>query len=84
MALLETRNLTKRFDGLAAVNGVDLTVGEGEIVGLIGPNGAGKTTCFNLLSGFLRPTAGTISFDGQDITGLRSHRIVRLGLVRTF
>jgi branched-chain amino acid transport system ATP-binding protein len=84
MALLETRNLTKRFDGLAAVNGVDLAVDEGEIVGLIGPNGAGKTTCFNLLSGFLRPTTGTISFDGRDITGLRSHRIVQLGLVRTF
>ena len=84
MALLETRNLTKHFDGLAAVNGVDLTVGEGEIVGLIGPNGAGKTTCFNLLSGFLRPTAGTIRFDGADITGLRSHRIVGRGLVRTF
>jgi len=84
MALLETENLTKRFDGLAAVNGVDLTVAEGEIVGLIGPNGAGKTTCFNLLSGFLRPTAGTIRFDGQDITGQRSHRIVRRGLVRTF
>ena len=84
MALLETRKLTKRFDGLAAVNGVDLTVDEGEIVGSIGPNGAGKTTCFNLLSGFLRPTAGTISFDGRDITGLRSHRIVQLGLVRTF
>jgi branched-chain amino acid transport system ATP-binding protein len=84
MALLETRNLTKRFDGLAAVNGVDLTVDEGEIVGLIGPNGAGKTTCFNLLSGFLPPTAGSIHFDGADITGLRSHRIVARGLVRTF
>jgi branched-chain amino acid transport system ATP-binding protein len=84
MPLLETRNLTKRFDGLAAVNGVDLTVEEGEIVGLIGPNGAGKTTCFNLLSGFLRPTAGTIAFAGEDITGSRSHRIVRRGLVRTF
>src|SRR4030095_12033803 len=84
MPLLETRNLTKRFDGLAAVQGFDLTVGEGEIVGLIGPNGAGKTTCFNLLSGFLRPTAGTIRFDGEDITGLRSHRIVGRGLVRTF
>ena len=84
MPLLETRNLTKRFDGLAAVNGVDLVVGEGEIVGLIGPNGAGKTTCFNLLSGFLPPTTGTIRFDGEDITGLRSHRIVRRGLVRTF
>src|SRR5262245_39768556 len=84
MPLLETRALTKRFDGLAAVNSVDLAVEEGEIVGLIGPNGAGKTTCFNLLAGFLRPTAGTIRFDGRDITGLRSHRIVRLGLVRTF
>ena len=84
MPLLETRGLTKRFDGLAAVNGVDLAVETGEIVGLIGPNGAGKTTCFNLLSGFLRPTAGTIRFDGEDITGLRSHRIVKRGLVRTF
>ena len=84
MPLLETRKLTKRFDGLAAVDGVDLAVEEGEIVGLIGPNGAGKTTCFNLLSGFLRPTAGTIRFQGDDITGLRSHRIVRRGLVRTF
>jgi branched-chain amino acid transport system ATP-binding protein len=84
MPPLETRNLTKRFDGLAAVQSVDLTVEQGEIVGLIGPNGAGKTTCFNLLSGFLRPTAGTIRFDGEDITGLRSHRIVGLGLVRTF
>ena len=84
MPLLETRGLSKYFGGLAAVNGVDLTVDEGEIVGLIGPNGAGKTTCFNLLSGFLPPTAGTIRFDGKDITGLRSHRIVRLGLVRTF
>jgi branched-chain amino acid transport system ATP-binding protein len=84
MPLLETRNLTKRFDGLAAVQSVDLTVEEGEIVGLIGPNGAGKTTCFNLLSGFLRPTAGTIRFDGEDITGFRSHRIVGRGLVRTF
>jgi len=84
MPLLETRKLTKRFDGLAAVRDLDLSVGEGEIVGLIGPNGAGKTTCFNLLSGFLQPTNGTIRFDGEDITGLKSHRIVRRGLVRTF
>jgi branched-chain amino acid transport system ATP-binding protein len=84
MPLLEARKLTKHFDGLAAVNGFDLDVGEGEIVGLIGPNGAGKTTCFNLLSGFLPPTAGSIRFDGEDITALRSHQIVRRGLVRTF
>jgi branched-chain amino acid transport system ATP-binding protein len=84
MALLEARNLTKRFDGLAAVHGLDLEVRDGEIVGLIGPNGAGKTTCFNLLSGFLPPTAGTIRFDGEDIAGLRSHHIAARGLVRTF
>ena len=84
MPLLETRGLSKHFGGLAAVNGVDLAVNDGEIVGLIGPNGAGKTTCFNLLSGFLTPTAGTIRFDGADITGVRSHLIVKRGLVRTF
>ena len=84
MPLLETRGLTKHFGGLAAVNRVDLAVEQGEIVGLIGPNGAGKTTCFNLLSGFLSPTSGTIAFAGEDITGLRPHDIVRRGLVRTF
>ena len=84
MALLEAHNLTKHFGGLAAVNCVDITVGEGEIVGLIGPNGAGKTTCFNLLSGFLPPTAGSITFNGEDITGLKPHQIAARGLVRTF
>src|SRR5262249_305951 len=84
MALLEAQNLTKHFGGLAAVSRVDITVGEGEIVGLIGPNGAGKTTCFNLLSGFLPPTAGVITFNGDNITGLKSHQIVARGLVRTF
>jgi branched-chain amino acid transport system ATP-binding protein len=84
MALLETRHLTKHFGGLAAVSQVNLTVQEGEIVGLIGPNGAGKTTCFNLLSGFLPPTAGTIIFAGEDITRLKPHHIVKRGLVRTF
>jgi branched-chain amino acid transport system ATP-binding protein len=82
--LLETHGLTRHFGGLAAVNHVDLTVEEGEIVGLIGPNGAGKTTFFNLLSGFIRPTAGTIRFDGQDLTRLRPHQVVKRGLVRTF
>jgi branched-chain amino acid transport system ATP-binding protein len=84
MALLEAQNLTKYFGGLAAVNRVDLAVEEGEIVGLIGPNGAGKTTCFNLLSGFLPPTAGTITFVGEPLTGLKPHHIVARGLVRTF
>src|SRR4030095_8804225 len=84
MALLEAQNLTKYFGGLAAVNRVDLAVEEGEIVGLIGPNGAGKTTCFNLLSGFLPPTAGTITFIGESLTGLTPHHIVARGLVRTF
>ncbi len=84
MALLEAQNLTKYFGGLAAVNRVDLAVEEGEIVGLIGPNGAGKTTCFNRLSGFLPPTAGTITFVGKSLTGLKPHHIVARGLVRTF
>jgi branched-chain amino acid transport system ATP-binding protein len=84
VALLETRGLTRLFGGLAAVNNVDLTVDKGEIVGLIGPNGAGKTTCFNLLSGFLRPTRGSIVFDGENIAGLKPHQIAGRGLVRTF
>jgi branched-chain amino acid transport system ATP-binding protein len=84
MALLEAHHLSKHFGGLAAVNQVDLAVEEGEIVGLIGPNGAGKTTCFNLLSGFLPPTAGAITFAGASTLGLKPHNIVARGLVRTF
>src|SRR5262245_9242180 len=84
MALLQAHNLTKYFGGLAAVNRVDMSVEEGEIVGLIGPNGAGKTTCFNLLSGCLPLTAGSITFNGEEITGLKPHQIVARGLVRTF
>ena len=84
MPLLEARDLSKRFGGLAAVSSLNLTIETGEIVGLIGPNGAGKTTCFNLLSGFLPPTSGAIVFAGKDITGRRPHEIVARGLVRTF
>ena len=84
MTLLATHDLSKHFGGLAAVSHVDLAVEEGEIVALIGPNGAGKTTCFNLLSGFLAPTTGTIQFRGENITGLKPHHIVKRGLVRTF
>src|SRR2546422_10943698 len=84
MPLLEVHRLTKHFGGLAAVSHVDLSVAKGEIVGLIGPNGAGKTTCFNLLSGFMRPTSGTIVFGGEDITGLKPYQVAGRGLARTF
>jgi len=67
--ILQTRGLTKEFKGFVAVNQVDLKVRRGSIHALIGPNGAGKTTCFNLLTKFLTPTAGSIVFDGVDITG---------------
>ncbi len=83
-ALLETRALSIHFGGLKAVENVDLTVNKGEIMSLIGPNGAGKTTFFNLVSGFLKPTSGSVSFLGSDITGKEPHTIARMGLVRTF
>lgn len=81
---LEVKDLTRRFSGLLAVNAVSFNVPSGAIVGLIGPNGAGKTTCFNMISGRLQPTAGTVSFYGADITGLEPERICASGLVRTF
>ncbi len=84
MEHLAINELTKRFDGLIAVNSLNISVAKGEIRGIIGPNGAGKTTLFSLISGSLRPTAGVIKFDGQDITGLKPHSIVERGLVRTF
>jgi branched-chain amino acid transport system ATP-binding protein len=84
MALLEIRGLTKRFGGLAAVSDVAFDVAAGELVGLIGPNGAGKTTLFHLVTGFHRPTAGRVRFDGVDVTGLRPHAVCRLGIARTF
>ncbi len=81
--ILETRGLTKEFRGFFAVRNVDLQVRRGRIHALIGPNGAGKTTCFNLLTHFLAPTAGRITFNGRDITGRRPAEIARLGLVRS-
>ena len=84
MSLLDCEELSKQFGGLAAINRVGLSVNAGEIVGLIGPNGAGKTTLFNLITGFLRPTAGRIRYQGEEITGLAPHLIGELGLVRTF
>ena len=82
--MLETSGLTKYFGGLCAINNLNLNVNAGEIVGLIGPNGAGKTTLFNLVTGFLRPTNGGITFEGKDIVGLKPHAVARLGMVRTF
>jgi branched-chain amino acid transport system ATP-binding protein len=84
VSLLEVRGVSKHFGGLAAVSNVDLQVAECEVVGLIGPNGAGKTTLFNLLSGALRPNAGTIRLRSEDITGLKPHQICRKGVARTF
>jgi|Deesub1362A_J573_1020465.scaffolds.fasta_scaffold04401_5 ABC-type branched-subunit amino acid transport system ATPase component len=84
MTLLSTQDLTKAFGGLRAVDGVDLRVEKGEIHGIIGPNGAGKTTLFNLITGYLRPTRGTIQFRGRRIDGLEPHRVVALGIARTF
>ncbi|HZF03005.1 MAG TPA: ABC transporter ATP-binding protein [Patescibacteria group bacterium] len=84
MSLLETRGLSKHFGGVHAVAGLDLTLAEGEVLGLIGPNGAGKTTAFNLLSGFLAPDAGEIRFRGRSLVGLKPHTICQLRLARTF
>jgi branched-chain amino acid transport system ATP-binding protein len=82
--ILETSGLTKEFRGFTAVDGVNLQVRRGTIHALIGPNGAGKTTCFNLLTKFLTPTRGRITYDGRDITAMKPADIARLGLVRSF
>jgi branched-chain amino acid transport system ATP-binding protein len=83
-SLLEVFKLTKYFGGLAAVHDLQFQVREGEILGLIGPNGAGKSTVFNLVNGFLPVTRGRITYDGEDITGFKAHRIARLGIGRSF
>jgi len=82
--ILEVKNLTKKFGGLTAVNDFSFEIERGAFVGLIGPNGAGKTTVFDLISGFEKPNSGTIRFDGIDITAKKPHKIVNLGLTRTF
>ena len=84
MSVLEVRSVSKRFGNLVAVRDVSLTVEKGELRAIIGPNGAGKTTFFNLISGFFRPTAGTIGFEGSDITALAPEERVALGIARTF
>ena len=82
--IFESKGLTRYFGGLTAVGNLDMHVNKGEIVGLIGPNGAGKTTVFNLITGFIRPSSGTVFFDSKDITALKPHAIAKLGIGRTF
>src|SRR5207249_4705997 len=82
--VLEARAVTKQFGGLVAVSNIDFVIPQGSIVSLIGPNGAGKTTFFNIIAGLYRPTSGTITFDGRNISGQPPHRITRLGIARTF
>jgi branched-chain amino acid transport system ATP-binding protein len=82
--LLSLRGLTRRFGGLTAVDGIDLDLAKGGLVSIIGPNGAGKTTLFNLVTGLDRPDAGTVSFEGREVTGLSPERLAAQGIARTF
>ena len=84
MGILKAEGLSKSFGGLTAIRKLNLEVEEGEIRGVIGPNGAGKTTFFNVVSGIYRPSAGTVMFDGQVISGLSPDKIAEMGVVRTF
>ena len=84
MSLLSVRGLTRDFDGLRAVDGVDLDIVEGEVRALIGPNGAGKTTLVGMIAGRIAPSAGRVTFDGRDITHMPAHRRMRLGMAYTF
>src|SRR4051812_28701975 len=82
--LLEVDDVTIRFGGLTALDGVTFDIHEGEILGLIGPNGAGKTTCFNVMTGVYQATSGQIRFDGKPLAKLKRHQITKLGIARTF
>jgi len=83
-ALLDVKGLSKAFGGLRAVSDLSFSIRPREIVGLIGPNGAGKTTAFNLVTGYIQPDNGTVTFDGNDITNLPPHKICKIGICRTF
>jgi branched-chain amino acid transport system ATP-binding protein len=82
--LLQVTRLSKSFGGVQAIMNVDFELAKGEILGVIGPNGSGKTTLVNLITGFVKPDTGTVSFKGMDITGLPPHKIANMGLTRTF
>lgn len=84
MSILEVSGITKKFGGLLAVSDLSFNIEDKQIMSLIGPNGAGKTTTFNMLTNFITPDEGKISFKGQDITGAPSHRIAEMGMIRTF
>ena len=83
-AVLQVRDLSKRFGGVQAVDAVSFDLHRGEFLALIGPNGAGKTTCFNMLNGYLRPDSGSVRLNGRELIGLQPRRIWRLGVGRTF
>lgn len=82
--VLAVRDLHRRFAGVAALDGIDLSIRPGELLGIIGPNGAGKSTLFNVITGSIAPTSGRVEFDGADITGAPPHQIARLGIGRKF
>jgi branched-chain amino acid transport system ATP-binding protein len=84
MAFLETQDVTKKFGGLTAVNGVSISIKEGEVFGLIGPNGAGKTTFLNCITGVGAPTSGKVLYKGEDVTGLSPYKMAQRGMCRTF
>jgi branched-chain amino acid transport system ATP-binding protein len=84
VAFLDVAKITKRFGGLIALNAVSFSVEQGEILGIIGPNGAGKTTLFGVISGFIPPSTGDVTYDGESIVGVSPDRLVRRGLMRSF
>lgn len=84
MSLIDIKGLSKTFKGLRAINDVSFSVNEGSVNAVIGPNGAGKTTLLNLITGFLAPDSGDVFFEETQISGLASHRISQMGIVRTF
>ena len=84
LASLEISGLKKNFGGVVALAGIDMCIDAERITGIIGPNGSGKTTLFNVVAGAVRPSAGRVTWRGEDITGIASHRVARLGVIRTF